>query len=427
VSPPWPRTLFGRTALLIGCALAFFSMIAWAVMVWTTIIPAAETTGHLLAQRTLQAAKLYRAGMPLPEGVQVSADASAPPAKQRVDSSSLYLKRLRGQIQQEIPEATVLIVKAVMPTELWVRVTEVPERWFILRWRVARPETPMALGAVVLAGGLLSLIGAALFARRLTAPLAGLAAATRRVGEGEVVTIDVSSGPSEVRELAMAFQAMSQRLAVVDEQRELMLAGLSHDLRSPLARMRVAVDLIEAPPGTDLHEQIIADVEEVDRIVGQFLHYVRAGYRELPARAVADEILRESLGRHVKQGEVLLELNAPQARLLPVESLRRVVANLVQNALEYGQAPVTVRTSLGPAQLCVSVMDRGEGISAAEWEQAVRPFNRLRAAPGGGHSGLGLATVERLAHAAQGKLTSRRSEHGFVVEVTFATTAFEAQ
>src|SRR4030081_134820 len=94
--------------------------------------------------------------------------------------------------------------------------------------------------------GLLSLLAAAVFARRLTAPLATLVDAARRVGDGEVVAVDTSSGPSEVRSLAVAFQAMSQRLVELDERRELMLAGLSHDLRSPLARMRVAVDLLES-------------------------------------------------------------------------------------------------------------------------------------------------------------------------------------
>jgi signal transduction histidine kinase len=201
---------------------------------------------------------------------------------------SLYLNRLRKQLQADIPGASVVVAR-VMPTELWIRTAQVPDRWFVLRWQVARPETPFAMGGVVLAGGLQSLVAAAVFARRLTAPLATLVEATRRVGEGEVVAVDASSGPSEVRSLAVAFQAMSQRLVELDERRELMLAGLSHDLRSPLARMRVAVDLLESShPG--LIGQITTDVEEIDRIVGQFLHYVRAGYRETPARASADEI-----------------------------------------------------------------------------------------------------------------------------------------
>jgi two-component system osmolarity sensor histidine kinase EnvZ len=423
VSRSWPRSLFARTALLITCALVFFSFIAWAALVWTTLIPAAEVTAHVLAQRATLAAASYKAGMPLPDGVQVVRDeASFPQARRRAEFSlSLYLNHLRKQLQADIPGSRVLVARTVMPTELWVRTAQVPDRWFVLTWQVARPETPFAMGGLVLAGGLLSLVAAAVFARRLTAPLAALVEATRRVGEGEVVAVDASSGPSEVRSLAVAFQAMSQRLAELDERRELMLAGLSHDLRSPLARMRVAVDLLESSDA-DLTGQITTDVEEIDRIVGQFLHYVRAGYRETPERAIADEIVRDALGHYLRTGELNLELNATGSRLLPVESVRRVVINLVQNAFEHGQAPVTVRTLQRPGELQVSVEDRGQGISVQEWQEAIRPFHRLRAAPGIGHSGLGLATVDRLVRAAHGSFMGRQIQGGFVVDATFAVT-----
>ena len=414
----WPRSLFGRTALLITCALAFFSCIAWASLVWTTLIPAAEVTAHVLAEKVTLAAASYRSGMPLPDGVQVRDAASLPQSRRRAEFSfSLYLNRLRKQLQADIPGSRVLVAR-VMPTEVWVRTVQVPDRWFVLKWQVARPETPFAVGGVVLAGGLLSLVAAAMFARRLTAPLAGLVEATRRVGDGEVVAVDASSGPSEVRSLAVAFQAMSQRLVELDERRELMLAGLSHDLRSPLARIRVAIDLLESSD-TSLIGQITTDVEEIDRIVGQFLHYVRAGYRETPAYSIADEIVQDSLGHCLRTGELNVELNATGSRLLPVESVRRVVINLVQNAFEHGRAPVTVRTLLRPGELLISVEDRGAGISVQQWQHAIRPFHQLRAAPAAGHSGLGLATVERLVRAAHGTLTGRQIQGGFVVEATF--------
>src|SRR3984893_8390079 len=197
-----------------------------------------------------------------------------------------------------------------------------------------------------------------------------------------------------------------------------MLAGLSHDLRSPLSRMRVAIDLLESSDA-GLIGQITTDVEEIDRIVGQFLHYVRAGYREIPARATPDEIVRDSLGHYLRTGELNVELNASGSRLLPVESVRRVVINLVQNAFEHGRAPVTVRTLLRPGELLISVEDRGQGISVQEWQWAIRPFHQLRAAPAAGHSGLGLATVERLVRAAKGTLTGRQIQGGFLVEARF--------
>lgn len=415
-----PRSLFASTALLITCALAFFSLIAWIAIVWTTLIPAAEATAHVLAQRAKLALTAYQAGEPLPEGVEISSDGNFPQNRRRLEFSlSLYLMHLRKQIQQDLTGSEVVIARTVMPTELWIHSPQVPERWFVLKWQVARPETPVAMSALVLVGGLLSLVAAAIFARRLTAPLAELVEATQRVGQGEVVSLDTQSGPTEVRSLAVAFQAMSLRLAEMDEQRELMLAGLSHDLRSPLARMRVAVDLLES---SDAHllGQITTDVEELDRMVGQFLHYVRAGYQEPLQRAAADEIIRSSVEPYQRDGELHLQLNAAEPRLLPVEAVRRVVANLVQNAFEYGRSPVTVRTLLRPGELLISVEDCGQGISTQEWQQAIRPFHRLRATPGTGHSGLGLATVERLVRAAHGTLAGRQKPGGFGVDVTLA-------
>jgi two-component system osmolarity sensor histidine kinase EnvZ len=181
--------------------------------------------------------------------------------------------------------------------------------------------------------------------------------------------------------------------------------------------MRIAVDLLDASDA-NLRGQITTDVEEVDRMVGQLLHYVRAGYRETLLLASADEVVRESIAPYLRNGTLQTQLGANEPRLLPVDSVRRVVANLVQNAFEYGVAPVVVRTSLRARELVISVEDRGPGISEQDWRHAIQPFHRLRATPGTGHSGLGLATVDRLVRAAQGTLASRQTPNGFVVEVT---------
>jgi two-component system osmolarity sensor histidine kinase EnvZ len=329
----------------------------------------------------------------------------------------VYLTHLRNRLQRDLPGSEVVLARTAMPTEIFIRPVQLPERWFVLKWQVARPETPLAMALIVFFGALVALLGAALFARRLTAPLADLAEATRRVAGGERVTVNTASGPTEVRSLAVAFQAMSSRLAELDEQRELMLAGLSHDLRSPLARVRVAVELLDHSD-LSLVQQITVDVEEIDRMVAQFLHYVRAGYRESPVVACLDDVVRDSLSPYLRGVDLQLELNAAEPRLIAIDSVRRVVCNLVQNAFEYGQAPVTVRTTLQPRALRISVADRGAGISQRDWAQAVRPFHRLRAAPGTGHSGLGLATVERLVRASQGTLEATHINGSFTVDAT---------
>jgi two-component system, OmpR family, osmolarity sensor histidine kinase EnvZ len=416
MSRVWPDSLLARTALLIGGTLIFFGVSAWLAIVWTTMIPAADVTAQVLAQRVTAAQEAYQAGRPLPEGVELAPAAVLPDSHHRDVSLSLYLSRLCKHLEASLPASEVVLVRSVLPTLIWVRTPATPPHGLLLRWQVSRPGTPVAVGLVVLLVALVALLGAALFARRLTAPLADLARATQAVARGERVTVDTRRGPAEVRSLAADFQAMSTRLA---ELRELMLAGLSHDLRSPLARVRVAVELLSgATP--DLVQQIALDVEDMDRIIGQFLRYLRAGYREQPVPGCADDILRGCLASYPAGGAVCTQLAAGELRLLAADSLRRIVANLVQNALEHGRPPVIVRSALGPGHLRISVEDRGPGIPAQEWAEALRPFRRLRAAPRAGSSGLGLAIVERLVHASQGSFTGRQIEGGFVVEVTLA-------
>lgn len=152
-------------------------------------------------------------------------------------------------------------------------------------------------------------------------------------------------------------------------------------------------------------------------MIGQFLRYARAGYRETPARASLDEIARQTLAIHARDERLRLESGASDVRLFAVDSVRHILLNLVQNALEYGQPPVTVRTSSSAAEIGIEVRDRGAGLSQEQWAEAIRPFHRLRDIPGSGHAGLGLALVERLAQACGGTLEGRRLEGGFAVTV----------
>jgi two-component system, OmpR family, osmolarity sensor histidine kinase EnvZ len=415
------RSLFARTAILIAGTLAAFVVIAWAAIAWSTVIPAAEMSGHVLAQRALAAMAAYRAGTPVPPDVEVEPASADPQRGHSLDfPHSLYLTHLRKQLQSELPGAEIVVARTVMPTEVWIRFAPVPDRWFVLRWRVARPATPLAMIVVLLVSAILVLGAAALFARRMTTPLADLVAATERVAAGEPVAVDINSGPSEVRSLATAFQSMSNRLEELDEQRELMLAGLSHDLRSPLARVRVAVELLEGPNAA-LAKGMTEEIESIDRMIGQLMRYVRAGYQEQPVRACLDEIVCETLARHGVGSQLRLELGAPAPRPIAVESLRHILVNLVENAFEYGQSPVIVRTSQSPGKLHISVEDGGTGLSAREWQEAVRPFQRLRETPGAGHTGLGLAMVERLVRVCRGTLVATQLEHGFIVDVTLVT------
>jgi two-component system osmolarity sensor histidine kinase EnvZ len=405
---------------LLGGTIAVFSLIAWQAIIWSTIEPAAELAAPLLTQRGHAAISARRIGQPPPEGARFETEAPVT-MEPRVHGFVFraYVDTISKKLQANFRASEIRINRLAGPSEIWLRTPEVPDAWLVLSWRIADPKAPFAALGVLGAAALLALGGAAFSARRLTAPLAALAAAAARLAEGERVEVETGSGPKEVRSLAVAFQSMSHRLAEHDQQRELMLGGISHDLRTPLARLRVAVELLDvADPA--LTEEMTADIEEMDRMVGQFLHYVRANYHESPSLAALDDVVRQTLAIYATDERLHLDLHATEMRWFAANCICHTVLNLVQNALDYGEAPVTVRTAVTTAEIQISVEDCGAGLSQAEWSEAVRPFRRLDQ-PSGGHAGLGLAMVERLVNVCGGHLDAARIDGGFAVTVRIPT------
>lgn len=411
-----PRSLFGRTAVLIATTLLLFTMIAWQALVWTVVLPASTLAVEVLAQRAHTAVAARRTGQAMPQDTRFETQEPARvPWHYRGSAYATYVEAVRADLSSALNVPDVRLDRFAAPAEFWVRLPEVPDAWLVLSWRVARPKAP-AVGLFVLAvGALIVLAGAALSARRLTAPLAALADAAGAVCEGRRVHIATDAGPSEVRSLATAFASMSQRLAALDEQRELMLGGISHDLRTPLARIRVAIELLEGQPPA-LLDEMTASVAEMDRMIGQFLHFVRANYRETPSIARADDIVRQTLAIYGQDARLTLQLQADAPQRFAVDCLRHTLLNLVQNALDYGAAPVVVRTTLLNGALHLSVADAGAGLDPERWQEALQPFHRLDAPPSQGHSGLGLALVARLIHSCGGRLSCARRDQSFIID-----------
>jgi two-component system, OmpR family, osmolarity sensor histidine kinase EnvZ len=414
----WSQSLFGRTALLIAGALLLFSIIAWQARVWTVVVPAAQATAHVLTERARAALAARRAGQPLPPDTRFE-QSDPPQTTLRFHGFAYghYVDAIRKDLSSFLDSPDVRIGRMAAPLELWIRVPDdVQGRWLVMSWRPGGPQAPLAALGVLVAGALIVLVAAGVSARRLTAPLAGLAAAAARLGDGEAVDIATNSGPSEVRSLAIAFQSMAHRLVELDEQRELMLGGISHDLRTPLARIRVAIELVDTQDQA-LRDEMAASVEEMDRMIGQFLNYVRANYREGAAAASLDDVVRETLAVNGRDGQVELELDAGECRHFAVGCIRHTVLNLVQNALEYGRPPVSLRTASTGQEIELQVTDHGTGLTSGEWLEALKPFHRLRTQPGGAHSGLGLALVDRLVRTSGGSLESERHDGVFTVTV----------
>lgn len=257
--------------------------------------------------------------------------------------------------------------------------------------------------------GALALLGAWLIQRRINRPLARLVDATRAIGEGQRRLALPTDGPAETAALARGFNDMAAALARDEEERLLMLAGLSHDLRTPLAKIRLASELLRdsMPAGQadrELLDTLDRSLHGLDGMLTQFLDYARASHpaeQDLPA---VDIELRAFLAE-----TLALAPGLPQPTLAPgpavhrqarPQALRRLVLNLVVNAQTHGAPPIELACGEAAGDAWIEVRDRGPGIPPARVEALKRPFQRGDAARGGvPGSGLGLAIVERIARA----------------------------
>lgn len=277
--------------------------------------------------------------------------------------------------------------------EFWVMLP--PERFepdFGLGW--------LGWGAALMA---LALLGAWLIASRISRPLAGLAAAARRLGRGETPEPLAEAGPREMATVSAAFNRMAGDLAAMERERAMVLAGISHDVRTPLSRLRLALEMSGAEPSAA--QGMSADIEEMDQVIGQFLEFAR-GENEEKAASDLGALLAEIGEHYAKLGK---KVAIRPARFTPFAfarmALRRAISNLVDNALRYAGEPVEVEARADGGRLFVDVLDRGPGIPEGDVARLKQPFTRLDSARSGlGGAGLGLAIVERVARAHSGRL-----------------------
>ena len=259
------------------------------------------------------------------------------------------------------------------------------------------PSRALTWTLVVLA---LLLAAAYVFARFLARPLRELTSAVGRVGRGETPPPLPESGPSEIAAVNRGFNAMLGNLRRIERDRAVLLAGVSHDLRTPLARLRLGIEMGNLDPAT--HAGMVADIEEMDRIIGQFLDFARDDAATALQPADLNAIVATCVDRYAQLGQPVTFApgTIPHLPLKPT-AISRLVANLIDNALAYGAPPVQLVTALSGDRVWLDVADRGPGIPPDQVERLKQPFTRASAArareDGAAGAGLGLAIVDRIA------------------------------
>ncbi len=312
-----------------------------------------------------------------------------------------------GYCREVVPAANLLWVELASALEpVWLSAPLPRQR----PW----PPDPLSLSLSLVAAGLgVSTLVLALEVRR---PLRLLEQSLQQLGSGGDPQPVPPRGAPSVRQLTARFNAMLSQLEQARQERETMLAGIGHDLSSPLTRLRLRLHLAAATPmGSGDAAKALGDLDALERITGQFMAFARGQGEEEPLEVNLDALLAEVAGQSDLQ-PLDLQLQPLVGRVRPT-GLARAVANLLDNARSHGQPPF--RLSLRPWAgdgFEIEVADGGTGLDAQLWSQALQPFRRLDPARGGsGHCGLGLAIVERVARAHRGSLHSRRDGQGFAV------------
>ncbi len=308
---------------------------------------------------------------------------------------------------------------------LWMKTEALPGQLLRIPLSALQEEdfAPLFRNSIIMA--LMIIFGGWLFIRMQNRPLIALEKVAKAVGRGEVPPPLPERGALEIRSVTRAFNQMSKGIQALEEDRALLMAGISHDLRTPLTRIRLATEMM-SPEESYLAEGIISDTEECNEIISQFMDYLKPVNKDTFELVNINDIAKDvasSEGGYEVQIEVDLHKGEANAFGNPI-AVKRAVSNLVVNAVRYGEGWVKVSSGITAdnTMVWVCVEDNGPGIESSQISKLFEPFTRGDTARGSEGTGLGLAIVKRIVNQHSGSvMVSNRSEGGLRAQISFPT------
>lgn len=330
----------------------------------------------------------------------------------------IFMLRLADQLSAQ----DSLLWRTDAAGHLWMQITLGGTLWWINMTPPRMAGPMMTLFYASLIAFLVAAVGGLLLQRRIDQPLRALsdgAAAYQPGSTSPRITVD---GPSEIAAVAHAFNVMADRIDAHEQERALMLAGVSHDLRTPLARLRLVIEMM---PGDDedLRESAHRQVEQLDRMLGQFLSFARTGEdenRELIDLATLVQSASEDTGLG---DQIVLQVEQGLSALVRPLAMQRAIQNLLENASRYGTPPVMARAFREAEKaVIIEIIDQGEGFDPELADQFVKPFAQGETSRTGDGTGLGLAIAHKHVVKEGGKLVFARGQYGFVARIELVSS-----
>ncbi len=412
--PPWRLSLFWRTFFLLALLLI------GSILAWLQTLRSLE-----FEPRAIQTAQQMASLVNLSRAALIHSDAIARVSliKTMTEQESVRIvprepgdhfepfdrdalgQRIAQELGTRLGPGTELANSVNDEEGLWVGFTIDGDNYWMRTNRDRFNRTAGRTWIVwLITAAALSLAGAALIARLINRPLKELSFAASRVREGDfdASTLDETVATSEIRAVNIGFNRMSQRLAKIEQDRAIMLAGISHDLRTPLARLRLETEL--SVTDDDARANMVSDITQLDAIIGKFLDYARPDKVQLTPVALPEVLEACLFGyRNRTDMRVTLDLGDDLLVLADTVELGRVISNLLENAGRYGKsvdtgvAVLDITAKARDNWILIRVRDHGIGVSEEQLANLTKPFYRGEAARTAANgAGLGLAIVEKI-------------------------------
>ena len=420
----WPGSLLWRSVLLIALLLVTANL-AWVqIFRVSERTPRARQTAQQIASVvnitrwaliTADPAKRFELLDELSETEAIQVYVGSPSERVPPLPDRPFVQEVAGELIRQLgPETQVTLTRADVPG-LWVsfHIDGEPYWVHLPRSRIERNEPLRWIGwgliVLILAGG-----GAYFIVSFINRPLRELTRATAQMARGRTPQPVTERGPAEISTLARAFNHLADDLKRLDDERAFLLAGVSHDLRTPLSRIRLGIEMMDDKGDPTLRTGLVQDVEDIDGAIGQFLDFARLRDTEAAVpQSDLNALVEHVVVRYMQAGKAVRSAPSPVPPLpLRPRAVQRLLGNLIDNGLRYGNGEVEVATGHAERTAFIEVRDRGPGIPPGEAERMLQPFTRLDTARSGSGTGLGLAIVDRVATLHGGKVSLLPREGG---------------
>jgi len=348
--------------------------------------------------------------------------------------SEQYWQRIETNLHASLGAETVIAWQINQQPGFWVSFTNDKNHyWLAFNRQQINGASPMQWASWIVGALLLSLLGAMIITSYVNRPLTTLARFAKSISSGKITPPLPETGAREIKLVNASFNRMAYALRQTESARDMMFAGLSHDLRTPLTRMRLEIEL--SPMSEETRELVDADLEQVDHSINKLIEYARASDtahqnaapKFTPIINISKELTsfitleRERIERQGGKLEARVSDNL-HARIEPF-CLQRIISNLFENIRRYGcnergVPEIFLRLECLGKELTLEIEDTGKGIAQHDAETLLRPFARGNASRTDANAtGLGLAIVKRLVTQANGTIRLLSGNQGLVVKI----------